>query len=98
MIVNDDSPNQGKKKQRKAEEQYREDFQRLMSTDWGRRLMWSWLSDCHVFRTSVAAGGDPNMVYFNEGARNIGLQRLSDINLICPSDYLKMLKEAQDNK
>jgi hypothetical protein len=95
-LITDDSPDQGKKKQSKKRDQYREDFDWLMSTERGRRLMWSWLGECGIFQTSVRGGTDGNAVYFNEGMRNIGLMRMGDINSICPNNYVKMLKEAGD--
>ena len=68
----------------------RDDHRRLMETAWGRRIVWGLLADAGVFRSSFT--GD-NATFFNEGARNIGLQILARVTLHCPDKYQIMMME-----
>lgn len=68
-----------------------DDLRRLMSTIWGRRLMWRLLSEAGVFRLSFT--GEAQGTAFNEGKRNYGLVQLNLINQVCPETYLTMVTE-----
>lgn len=82
-------PSDEKHKQQTAIEH--DDLRRLMSSGWGRRLMWRLLSEAGVFRLSYT--GEAQSTAFNEGRRSYGLAQLNMINEVCPEIYVTMLQE-----
>lgn len=68
------------------------DLEWLMGTQQGRRLVWRLLSMAGVFRLSYA-GADTHATAFAEGARNIGLFWLGEIQRLAPGLYGTMTKE-----
>lgn len=79
-------------RQKLAEDRYDDDFEWLMQSPRGRRLMWAWLSECGVYTTSFTGN---STTFFNEGRREIGLKRMADIHRVCPNEYVRMINEAQ---
>lgn len=73
-----------------------EDLKWLMSNKQGRRFMWRLLAKAHLGKSSFVA---PNAmtVSFLEGERNIGAYFQAEVLEVCPTRYLEMLKEHQDN-
>lgn len=70
------------------------DLQWLMSTQQGRRFMWRLLSMSGVYRLSYA-GEQTHETAFAEGARNIGLQLMHDVQTLCPDLYAVMVEEQR---
>lgn len=79
---------------RRAKEQSDADFKRLMSEEWGRRIVWRDLEDAGVFRLSFNTNS--MTMAFNEGSRNLGLRKLAQVHELCPDLYHLMLKEHTD--
>ena len=79
-----------KQKAKRGREQELEDIKMLMSTVWGRRFAWRYLSRAGIFQSSFTGN---SATYFKEGERNMGLILLTDINEACPEMYVKMLEE-----
>lgn len=77
--------------QRRERELEREDLQRVMWTEWGRRFVYRHLSRAGVYRLSY--NGNVNDTVFNEGQRNMGLMLISELLEVCPNEYRKMLTE-----
>lgn len=71
------------------------DFLWLMGDKRGRRLMWGWLSDAGVFRSSFEPS---SRIYFNEGRRDFGCKLLGQIHEHCPDAYLEMVQEVRQAK
>lgn len=69
-----------------------EDFKRLMSESWGRRVVWRMLEQAGVFRSSFTGNSE---TFFREGARSMGLLIISQINEHAPELYQVMLMENQ---
>jgi 3-oxoacyl-[acyl-carrier-protein] synthase III len=69
-----------------------DDFAWVMSNERGRRFVYRYISECGVFKTSFTGN---STTFFNEGARNIGLKIMADINEACPEQYQTMLAEAR---
>jgi hypothetical protein len=69
------------------------DFKWLMSDKRGRRFMWRLLSMTGLYRSSFT--GNSNNTFFNEGARNIGLMLISEVNELTPDAYAMMLDEQR---
>lgn len=65
-----------------------------MSDKRGRRAIWRLLDITGIYRTSFTGN---STTFFNEGARNVGLQFLADVNEACPERYLEMLKEQTEH-
>lgn len=71
-----------------------EDFQWLMSTTRGRRIVHGVLANSGVFATRL--GGTPEETYFHLGGRDVGLRVLSMIQRHCLPQFQVMLNEAKD--
>lgn len=71
-----------------------DDLRQILSTLAGRRLVWRYLTICHVFETAFNNSG--SVTAFNLGEQNIGLKLLAEINETDPEAYLKMLKESKE--
>lgn len=71
----------------------KEDLVWLMSQARGRRFIWRLLERTGLHRSSFTGN---STTFFNEGARNVGLQLQGLILEHCTDDYLKMLLEQKD--
>ncbi|WP_337038626.1 MULTISPECIES: Bbp19 family protein [Pseudescherichia] len=89
----DDQPNPEQvKRQQIREERDADDIRQVMSTEQGRRVVWSVLEQGKVFGSTFAV--DPAITAFNEGQRNIALALFMRVMSVCPEQYLKMAAEA----
>ena len=77
----------GEERQRRRDA---EDLKWMLSDARGRRLMWKWLGESGLYRSSFTGNSH---TFFNEGMRNFGLQRIAEIHEHAPEAYFKMLKE-----
>ena len=68
------------------------DLQWLMADERGRRLMWGWLADAGVFRSTYT--GEALSGAFNEGQRNAGLRLHAAVMQHCPEQFVSMLAES----
>jgi len=66
------------------------DIKKIVKTADGRRLYWRLLSECGIFKTSLA---DEHKIFFNEGKRVIGLIFLDDLMKIAPDSFNQMQRE-----
>lgn len=90
----------GQEEQDAAREDRKAHAARVAADDWkwlladkrGRRLMYSLLARCGVYRLSFDPM-NPAQTAFNEGARNIGLSLTSVFIQHAPEDYGRMVKE-----
>lgn len=57
----------------------------------GRRLLWRWLANGGVYRSSFAS--DPYTTAYNEGRRAAALQMLGDLAAADPQAYPTMMEE-----
>lgn len=74
-----------------------EDLAVVLSTQNGRRFCWRYLGKCGNYHTSFDAG-NPHITSFNEGARNIGLQLMVDLEEADPEAFLKMIEEGRKDE
>lgn len=70
------------------------DIEWLMSLQQGRRVVWRLLSLAGVYRSSFH-GEETHATAFAEGARNLGLQLINEIQRLCPEQYGLMFKEQK---
>ena len=84
--------NRQKEQERLGAEQEIADLQWLMSTERGRRIMWSLLSRAGVFRISMTGN---SWTFFNEGRRSLGNELMAAVNDHCAEQYPLMVAEAQ---
>lgn len=85
--------------ERLAREKEQNDLRWVMSSKQGRRFMYRLLSEAGLYRLSFNLDNtDPLATAFNEGQRNIGLTRLSEITEACPDRYTEMLAEQKEAK
>lgn len=89
-------PDEGLKRKRTrakkdAQRQLESDYQQLMSTKWGRRLMWEWLSRAGIYQSSFTTHS--GQMAFNEGRRNFGLELVGDLTNFTPIEFDEMHKE-----
>ena len=75
------------------EQQDEDDMRWLMGDERGRRLIWHWLGDAGLFRSSYHA--DALTMAFNEGQRNRGLAMQAQVMKHSPEQFIRMLAEAQ---
>jgi hypothetical protein len=67
------------------------DIKAIMAGPSGRRFVHSILADCGIFASSLRDG--PELIFFNEGQRNVGLRLLARVQGAAPEQYFDMLKE-----
>jgi len=82
------------KRQLELAERDAEDIRKVMSTESGRRVIWSVLEQGKVFAATFSV--DPCVTAFNEGQRNLALVLFSRVMTVCPEQYLKMADEAKN--
>jgi hypothetical protein len=71
------------------------DLRWVMSDPRGRRFMWKLLNNTGINRLSFTGNSH---TFFNEGARNIGLQMTAILEQHLPGAYLEMLKEKLNKR
>lgn len=90
---------EGVTKQKKREKFLRSnwlaDISFMMRSPQGRRVVCKLLKDTKV--TESIYNENPNLMYFLEGNRNVGLMLLADVMEACPAEYLLMLKEDKQD-
>lgn len=86
--------NAGTKEKRQREKDL-DDVRNVLTTLPGRRLLWRYLSECGVFRTSWHPSA---LIHFNEGKRDMGLKILADITDADENFLLQMMKENKEKK
>jgi len=72
------------------------DVKWLMSSRRGRRIVWRFLAQAGVYRSSFNANS--MTMAFNEGARNSGLRLLDLVHEHCADAYPTMVREAQPDE
>ncbi|EKN4374687.1 TPA: hypothetical protein ACM30P_000530 [Escherichia coli] len=82
------------RKQRDMAQREIDDIRFVMSSEQGRRVVWSVLEKGRVF--SAISPMDAMAMAFNEGQRNLALELFQRVMAHCPEQYLKMAKEASD--
>jgi hypothetical protein len=78
---------EGKTRERQRDEAFRW----LMGDRKGRLLMWELLGKTGVFKGGLI---ETTTMLFNEGARNVGLKYLADIQRLAPAQFITMQAEA----
>lgn len=76
-----------------VKQQEEDDVRWLMGDERGRRLVWRWLSEAGLFRTSYAP--EALAIAFAEGQRNQGLRLQALVMEHAPQQFVRMLAEAQ---
>lgn len=76
-------------KARQRTDQIATDIKWLMAHKQGRRIVWRYLSEAGVYRSSFVKGETE----FREGMRNMGLLILNDVHTHSPDRYVEMLTE-----
>lgn len=84
-----------RRREERAGQQEVDDLRWLLADARGRRFMWRLLNTCGIFTTSFTGN---STTFFNEGARNVGLRQLANINEHCAERYLEMIQEANTAK
>lgn len=73
-----------------------DDIKFVMDSEKGRRVVWSLLEQGSVFAPCFTT--DPYATAFKEGQRNLALSLFQRVMAHCPDQYLKMAKEAGEEK
>lgn len=82
------------KKQREAKntkDTEEDDFIWLMGNKRGRRIVWGWLNDTGIYRSTFSTTA--MQMAFNEGFRNFGLCMMAKIQMHCPDQHTLMVQE-----
>jgi hypothetical protein len=69
------------------------DLRTVMSTRQGRRFVWRLLEMTGIYRSSYTGNAD---TYFREGARNVGLVLMHDIQEHCFDHFVEVMRERRD--
>lgn len=69
----------------------RDQWKNLLTTRWGRDLVWRMIQSCGVF--SVDFEADPVIISRKNGARNQMLLWMKEMQQAAPGSYATMLKE-----
>ena len=77
------------------QDQHYADMNWILSDPRGRRVVWKYMSDCMVFKSSFTGN---NTTFFNEGRREVGLWLHADVIKARPEAYLLMSKEAEQGE
>lgn len=75
-----------------AQQQIEDDTRWLMADERGRRLVWGWLADAGIFRSTYT--GEAHSGAFAEGQRNMGLKLQAQVMQHCPEQFVRMLAES----
>lgn len=67
------------------------DFERLMSQDWGRRIVWRALTRARLHATSFCSNA--MSMAFEEGQKQEGYFLMAQIDRLCPETYHQMVRE-----
>lgn len=84
-----------RKKEKFIDKTYLNDMKYILSLKQGRRLIWKYMENAGIFRTSFTGN---STTFFNEGRRDIGLQILADVMAADPDKYILMSKESEELK
>lgn len=79
-----------------AQQQEEDDVRWLLSDPRGRRLVWGWLSEGGIFRSTYT--GEALSGAFNEGQRNAAIKLHAQVMHHAPEQFIRMLVEAQGPK
>lgn len=79
-----------------AQQQEEDDVRWLLGDPRGRRLVWGWLSDGGIFRSTYT--GEALSAAFNEGQRNAAIKLHAQVMHHAPEQFIRMLVEAQGAK
>ena len=77
----------------KLDQQNRDDLEKLLTLEEGRRFFWSFLGKCRVFSSSFTGNSE---TFFLEGQRNAGLVILDCIPLTMMVEMEKSFQECVD--
>lgn len=94
--ANPDQVKEAAQKEKFRKEKELDGLSSILSTETGRKYIYSVLEFCGVYSTIFSA--ETNRIYFNEGQRNVGLKLIADINTACPDLYVKMIEESKKEK
>lgn len=70
------------------------DLRQILATDYGRRFIWRYLEECHVFGSVFNNSG--SITYFNEGRRDVGRVLLADVTEANDEALIQMMRESKD--
>lgn len=91
---NASEPQQVQRREKKARERRKQmlaDFRDLLKMPQGRRVFWSLLDHCGVFRS---IWNNSALIHFNEGKRDTGLFIMHEIADADPNALITMMTEA----
>jgi hypothetical protein len=66
----------------------------IMASIDGREWMFYLLEICNIHDSNFAS--DAMLMAFWEGKRHVGMQIMKQLQIVCPEQYLQMMKEVRD--
>ncbi len=76
------------------QEQLKADYQAVLKTTAGKRLIGRFLNLSHLYVTTWAP--DPQAAAFNEGERSLGLTIVNELNKYVPGGFIEILKIMEE--
>ena len=84
---------QSRKKEKRGREREIEDLRDVLATKQGRNVLMRYMRSAGLF--SRCFTGSSNQTCFNEGAREVAIKMLDEINEANPDSFQLMLKEER---
>ncbi len=75
--------------------QLKEDYQAVMKTSAGKRLIGHLLDQSQLHRSILT--DDPCVAFYNEGRRSMGIIIMNDLNTHVPGGFIEVLKTWEEN-
>lgn len=81
-----------RERQEMREVERRQDYEKLLAMPEGRRVLWDIVGRCNIFQAITVTNAS---MYMMQGAKNIGLGVIDDIERIDPDAFIKMMREGK---
>lgn len=88
----DDLNDRRRERQEMREMERRQDYEKLLAMPEGRRVLWDIVGRCNIFQAITVTNAS---MYMMQGAKNIGLGVIDDIERIDPDAFILMMREGK---
>lgn len=70
----------------------RQDLEKVLATPEGRRVLWSIIAGCNIFHAITQTNAQ---MYLYQGAKNVGLKLIDQIESVDDNAFLEMMREGK---
>jgi hypothetical protein len=86
------SDTDNRQKQKLEADQWKADWQTVMATPAGRRLLGGIMNRCGIYNGGHIGNAE---IHYRAGRRDVGLEMMADMTAFCHEKYIEMLQEAR---